>query len=103
MCKGTFSQKELQQNLNSIRKKRDKVASDPLIEGIDIKLLNKVKVISGSISPLKDKKQHNIAISVMTDDYGNPQNMGISQKSAISSQCHILMMLILLIIGQAKK
>ena len=80
MCKGTFSQKELQQNLNSIRKKRDKVASDPLIEGIDIKLLNKVKVISGSISPLKDKKQHNIAISVMTDDYGNPQNMGIYPK-----------------------
>lgn len=39
MCKGTFSQKELQQNLNSIRKKGDKVASDPLIEGIDIKLL----------------------------------------------------------------
>lgn len=80
MCKGTFSQKELQQNLNSIRKKGDKVASDPLIEGIDIKLLNKVKVFSGSISPLKDKKQHNIAISVMTDDYGNPQNIGIYPK-----------------------
>ena len=80
MCKGTFSQKELQQNLNSIRKKRDKVASDPLIEGIDIKLLNKIQVFSGSISPLKDKKQHNIAISVMTDDYGNPQNMGIYPK-----------------------
>lgn len=50
------------------------------VNGIDIKLLNKVKVFSGSISPLKDKKQHNIAISVMTDDYGNPQNIGIYPK-----------------------
>lgn len=81
MCKDSLSKKELQQNIKSIRKKGNKVASDPLIEGIDKNLLKKIKVFSGSLSPLKDSKQHAIAINVMTDDYGNPQNLKIYPKT----------------------
>lgn len=46
-----------------------------LIEGLDSPLLEKLRVIKGDLSPLKDPNKNAIALVVKTDDYGKIEDL----------------------------
>lgn len=70
---GVFDTEEEVEQILSQTEHQDNLYRDDfsLIEGLDQSLLEKLNVVKGDISPLSDKRSHNIALVVNEDDYGN--------------------------------
>lgn len=51
------------------------ISCDTTIEGLDVSLMEKLTVVDGDLSPLKDPDDPSVAISMDTDDYGNTDDL----------------------------
>lgn len=64
------SESDVRALLDKAKKRDGKVAENSLIEGLDIALMEKLKVVEGDLAPLLDENSHSIAICVRVNDYG---------------------------------
>lgn len=61
--------------LEQQNRRDDLVGQSALIEGLDEALFDKLTVVEGDISPLFQEDTNAIAVVVLTDDYGNVNNL----------------------------
>lgn len=61
--------------LEQQNRRDDLVGQSALIEGLDESLFDKLTVVEGDISPLFQEDTNAIAVVVLTDDYGNVNNL----------------------------
>ncbi len=61
--------------LEQQNRRDDLVSQSALIEGLDESLFDKLTVVEGDISPLFQEDTNAIAVVVLTDDYGNVNNL----------------------------
>ncbi len=71
--KGSFQSGEmLEREIKEVERKNGLLKSGLQIEALDESLFEKLTVIEGDITPLKQADSHEIAICVSVDDYGKP-------------------------------
>lgn len=63
----------IRQEVSHREKRGEKIKGDLQIEGMDEALLEKLTVLAGDLKPLQDPEAKAIAVTVDTDDYGNPE------------------------------
>lgn len=69
------SKENAEAELANRERRNELVAENALIEGLDEALFDKLAVVDGDISPLFREGSNAIAVTVYTDDYGNPENL----------------------------
>lgn len=67
------SEEMIRQEVSHREKRGEKIKGDLQIEGMDEALLEKLTVLAGDLKPLQDPEAKAIAVTVDTDDYGNPE------------------------------
>lgn len=63
----------IRQELSYRERRGEKIEASLQVEGMDNALLEKLTVLAGDIKPLQDPEAKAIAVTVDTDDYGNPE------------------------------
>lgn len=63
----------IRQELSYRERRGEKIEASLQVEGMDNALLEKLTVLAGDIKPLQDPEAQAIAVTVDTDDYGNPE------------------------------
>lgn len=64
----------IRQELSYRERRGEKIEASLQVEGMDNALLEKLTVLAGDIKPLQDPEAKAIAVTVDTDDYGNPES-----------------------------